>query len=288
MGSAASVGSNHANNIASSTNTATNSSNVNSNLTGVGGNISNNRVAKTSSDEDAHGKAHTNNRSQTLSSMIRDLMVDKRKFDRFLEKLQRSNQQNLSSNSFVPRHDDAINNTTSGGSNAPPSVANTPTLRSKRNSSTSQHGRQLAAAPSSPFLTPPSSAPQPQRGGGGYMPSLEISGYLDIDDNSSVTTHNLSNDVSLMEEDMADLEEQDQDDASKINLNASNSRVIAAEEKAAVESDYKNFLYETVSDQGSARHSEPSGMQVRQLVDLPLPGDNGAITSIIYAYSSAE
>jgi len=270
-GSAASVGSNNVSNIASNTNTATNSSNANVNLTGSGVNSNSNRVTKTVSDEEMHG-GKANNRLQTLSTMIRDLMVDKRKFDRFLEKLQRSNQLNLSSNSFVPRPDDnnnSGNNTAHNSNNAPPSVANTPTMRSKRNSSTSQSGRQPAAS-SSPFFTPPSSASQPQRGGG-YVPSLEINGDLDNDDNSSVTTQNLGND-SYMEEGLADFAELDQEDASKINLNASNSRVIAEEEKAAVESDYKHFLYETVSDQGSARHSEPSGMQVRQLVDLPLPG----------------
>ena len=95
--------------------------------------------------------------------------------------------------------------------------------------------------------------------------SMEGSGEYETDDSSSINTRN--------DEDGYNSDFRELDDATKINLDANNGRIIEEEEKAAVASDYNSFLYETIVDQGSARHSELSGMQVRQLTDLPLPGE---------------
>jgi hypothetical protein len=41
--------------------------------------------------------------SQTLTTLLRDLMIDKKRFDSYLEALQKNNQENLTSNNFVPK-----------------------------------------------------------------------------------------------------------------------------------------------------------------------------------------
>ena len=191
----------------------------------------------------------SSNRVHTLSAMIRDLMVDKRKFDHYIHQLQRSNQLNLSNNGFV-----------NGGVVAAHALKSEDKRSSIISYASGDSGTSVENSRQSSSLARKVSAHQPASA----LQDGDVS-TVDADDNSSVNTRHDDDGESVFEQD-------DQDDYKKINLDENNCHIIDAEESAAVESDYKSFLYETVVDQGSARHSEPSGMAVRQLMDLPLPG----------------
>lgn len=187
--------------------------------------------------------------------MIRELMVEKHKFDRFIKQLQRSNELNLTNNGFVlnsnrPHKADEGNFLAAGFLTSNASISSSSFNNSQRNSISSRQPLPIAAQ-SSQYAKAPM--------------SMEGSGEYETDDSSSINTRN--------DEDGYNSDFRELDDATKINLDANNGRIIEEEEKAAVASDYNSFLYETIVDQGSARHSELSGMQVRQLTDLPLPGE---------------
>jgi hypothetical protein len=234
---------------------------------GVQAKVESGRAVKAMDDDLSSVQTGSSNRVQTLSMMIRDLMVDKRKFDRYISQLQRSNQGNLSSNGFV----------NGGGAAAAAAAAATAMTYKPDNDKRStlnlfkninSHDSVESGATTdysnsrqgSSLINTSSKVPHSQPGGSSFH-----DGDAETDDSSTMITRQDDDAESLFDQD-------DQDDYSKINLDVNNCHIIDAEENAAVESDYTSFLYETVVDQGSARHSEPSGMAVRQLMDLPLPG----------------
>ena len=206
------------------------------------------------------------NRVHTLSAMIRDLMVDKRKFDRFIHQLQRSNQMNLSSNGFVNGSGAAAPTNTTTATYKPDDKRSASALYLFNSSHDSvESGATMDYSNSRQGTSSLAKVPPSHQGGGSSFHDGDVA-TADTDDSSTMNTHQDDDGDSLFDQ------QDDQDDYSKINLDANNCNIIDAEENAAVESDYSSFLYETVIDQGSARHSEPSGMAVRQLMDLPLPG----------------
>lgn len=239
---------------------------------GVQAKVESGRSVKTMDDDLSSVQSGSSNRVQTLSAMIRDLMVDKRKFDRYISQLQRSNQVNLSSNGFV-----------NGGGATAAAATTTPykpdndkrsTLNLFNNNSSHdsvESGSTMDYSNShqgSSLINTSKKMPHSQLGSSNFHDGDAAT--AETDDSSTMNTRQDDDAESLFDQD-------DQDDYSKINLDANNCHIIDAEENAAVESDYTSFLYETVVDQGSARHSEPSGMAVRQLMDLPLPGYNNSI-----------
>lgn len=67
----------------------------------TGGTGSGNIVTPTAASTADHSAVKSS--SQTLTTLLRDLMTDKKRFDTYLEALQRNNQDNLSQNDFVPK-----------------------------------------------------------------------------------------------------------------------------------------------------------------------------------------
>jgi hypothetical protein len=209
--------------------------------------------------------------NQNLTSLLRDLMADKKKFDIYLEGLQRSNSDNLSHNNFVPK--------TPGGHNAnvgllPSGLNNTATSASQFGSSShrphvSKKGSFEHAINTAVAATALSAGSR--KGPNGSMSSNNVRSSISVDlmDNISVgsTASYLSGAMNI----------QQQAAMNPVSVKYTNlvvsethTSLLKEEEDQALLIRYESFLF-VAPNSTDTYQPESGGLSKRLLADLPLP-----------------